>query len=376
VAVRRSDLVAVMVLFATINLAMLAINGVRIGGDSSLYLDGADRVLAGQPLVDRQPSYFGYVVVVAASQAIRAGTTGVVMLQLLLASMAAAVVYLIGAALAGRPAGVLAAVLYSVDADTNRWHQFILADSIYISLFVVGVLLTHRAALTRAVEPVITAIAVVIASGLVRPEGWFLLPAVIAYIIFVHARSTAQRLIGAAAMIGAAVMLVLVLAPFVGGNLQAVGPANMLQRGQTIWEFDGWRVEMPIDGAAANGQAGAAIGYAMRHPISTIELMLARVVVHFTHVRPFYSRPHNIAIIAWLVPVYAATGFAIRTLGFTPLVSWIVIAIATQTAVVGLTHAEWDGRYLAHVLPLIDTLAAAGIVLIVRRRTTMQVAHA
>ena len=50
----------------------------------------------------------------------------------------------------------------------------------------------------------------------------------------------------------------------------------------------------------------------------------------------------------------------------------MVTAIATQTAVVAFTHAESDGRYLSHVLPLLHTLAAAGVTLALdRRRATV-----
>jgi len=162
-------------------------------------------------------------------------------------------------------------------------------------------------------------------------------------------------------LLGAAALLVLALAPAFRGNLSAVGPADMLQRGQTIWEFDGWTVSMPVADTAAEGQAGAAVAYAARHPISTVKLMAARVLVHFAHVRPFYSTAHNVVIVLWLVPVYALAAVAIWKLGFTTLVSWVVAAIGTQTLVVALTHAEWDGRYLAHVLPLIYTLVGAGV---------------
>lgn len=353
-----------MLLFSAVNLLLVAINGVRHGGDTPLYLDGAQRVLDGRPLVDRQPSYAGYIYVVAALKAIGAGPVGVVMVQVLAGALAGTAVFAMGAVMAGRLAGGLAAVLYSVDVDTNRWHQFILADSIYVSLFIAAVWLTYRAVIRRGTEPACTAAAALIAAGLVRPEGWFLVPAALCFMVVKRARSRAQIFAGGGALLGAAALLVMLLASSVSGNVAAVGPADMLQRGQTIWEFDGWRVPMPPnDDLGSGGQAGAAVGYALRHPASTVTLMAARVGVHFAHVRPFYSTPHNLAIVAWLVPVYAAAILAIWRLGLTPLVSWIVAAIGTQTLVVALTHAEWDGRYLAHVLPLIYTLVGAGVAL-------------
>ncbi|HYE87911.1 MAG TPA: glycosyltransferase family 39 protein [Vicinamibacterales bacterium] len=360
-APRRGDLVGAMVLFATLNFALIAINGERHGGDTPLYLDGAARLLDGRPLIDREPSYTGYIAVVAAAQAIGIGTFGVVVLQVTLGAVAAAVVFAIGAALAGRVAGAVAVLLLSLDVDTNRWHQFVLADSVYTSLFVIGVWLTHRSAVARNVEPIVSAGAVMVGAALVRPEGWFLLPAAAAYVIVTRIPSNRHRFAAAAALAGGALAVVAVLAPRYQGNMQAVGPADMLQRGQTIWDFEGWRVAMPAADAPNGDQAGSAIGYALRHPFSTLKLMIARVAVHFAHVRPFYSTAHNVVIVLWLLPVYAATVFAITHLGTAPLALWLVAAIASQTVVVALTHAEWDGRYLAHVLPLVYIFVGAAI---------------
>lgn len=361
-AARRGDLMAAMVFFAAVNLVLVAVNGVRLGGDSPLYLDGAARLLDGRPLIDRQPSYAGYVAVVAAAHAIGIGTFGVVMIQVFLGAVTAAVVYLIGATLAGRAAGVAGAMLYGLDVDTNRWHQFILADSIYVSLFVLAVWLMHRAATRDGVEPIISALIVTLASAMVRPEGWFLLPAAVAYVIVARPYPWKVKLAMGGSATAAVVALLAVLSANYQGNMQAVGPANMLQRGQTIWDFDGWRVAMPASDASATDQAGGALSYALRHPSSTATLMLARIAVHFAHVRPFYSTPHNVVIVLWLVPLYAAALLGLWRLGAVAMPLWVVAAIASQTLVVALTHAEWDGRYLAHVLPLIDALAAAGAV--------------
>lgn len=350
-----------MVFFGAVNLVLLGVNGVRHGGDSPMYIDGANRMLAGATLIDREPSYAGYVVVVAAAEAAGAGARGVVLLQILLGAIAAAAVYAMGVTLAGRMAGAMAAGLYAIDADTNRWHQFILADSIYVSLFTMAVWLTHRAANRGGVEPTMGAVAVVIAAACVRPEGWFVVPVAACYLVLRRGRSASTRVAGAAVMAGVAMLVAVAVAPALKGNLQAVGPADMLQRGQTIWDYDGWRVAMPPTDAASAGQASDAVGYALRHPVSTLQLMLARVAVHFAHVRPFYSAAHNAVIVAWLVPVYAAALFALWRLRRSPPATWLLAAIGTQTVVVALTHAEWDGRYLAHVLPLLHTLAAAGV---------------
>jgi hypothetical protein len=371
---RRGDLLAAMTLFIVVNLGLLAVNGVRHGGDTPLYLDGASRILDGRPLIDREPSYAGYVLVVAAAQAIGIGTLGVVVLQVLLGAVAAAAVYLLGVALAGRVAGAIAATLYGIDVDTNRWHQFILADSIYVSLMTIGVLLTHRAAIRRDLEPVFSAFGVLIIAAFVRPEGWVLLPVAGCFVIVMRARTIRSSFGGVMTLCGAMAVVAALLAPSYQSNLRAVGPGNMLQRGQTIWEYDGWRVAMPP--GDVTDRAEGAFEYALRHPVVTAKLMVARVGVHFAHVRPFYSTPHNVVIVVWLVPVYTAAAYAIWRLRRQPLTLWVLAAITTQTLVVAVTHAEWDGRYLAHVLPLIDTLVGAGIAIAIGYRAEGQPVYA
>lgn len=360
--------------FALVNLVLLAINGVRQGGDTPLYLDGAARLLDGRPLVDREPSYSGYVALVAFAQATGIGLLGVALIQIAAASAAAASVFQIAAAFAGRAAGVIATVLLAVDVDTNRWHQFILADSLYASLFTIGVWLTHRAAMRATVATTVSAAMALVAAGLVRPEGWFLFPAAVFYFMLARARSTAQRVAGAGVLIGVAVVLVVLLAPVFSGNVQAVGPGDMLRRGQTIWDFEGWRLSMPESDVPAGGQASSAIGYAMRHPVSTVGLMAARVGVHLAHVRPYYSSTHNAVVIAWLLPIYVVGVIGLWRLMPNTLAWWLVAALATQTLVVALTHADWDGRYLAHVLPLWYATTGAGAALIASRSMERRVA--
>ena len=108
-------------------------SGVRTGGDSGMYLDGANALLNGQPLTGRQPSYLGYITVVAGLQAAGAGLAGIVITQLAAATVAALAVYRIAVELGGRLPGAIAVLLFALDVDTNRWHAFVLSDSLFLS---------------------------------------------------------------------------------------------------------------------------------------------------------------------------------------------------------------------------------------------------
>ena len=165
-------------------------------------------------------------------------------------------------------------------------------------------------------------------------------------------------------------IVALVLAPRVRGNLDAVDPGEMLRRGQTIWDYDGWRLTMPEADAAGSGDASSAVTYAIRHPLDTARLMVARVGVHLIHVRPFYSASHNVVIALWLLPVYLLTAVAVWAKWGQPVTRWCAVAFGTQALVVALTHADWDGRYLAHVMPTVYPFVALGLWTLVDRRHT------
>jgi hypothetical protein len=359
-------LVALLV-FVLINATLVMISGVRIGGDSGMYLDGARALANGEPLSVRQPSYAAYIAFISVIQSIGGGTIGVVVAQVAAALGAAVVAGKMAAHLAGPVAAVIAILLFAIDVETNRWHAFILSDSLFLSMLTLATWLVYRARRLRRGATAL-AVAVMLLTALVRPEGWFLLPAAVVFWI-AYATAGATRLIAAAALVVLGGVLVFALVPRLSGNLTAVGPADMLRRGQTIWDFDGWRIEMPPDAVFNDGHASSAdaIVYAWRHPLSTVTLMAARVAVHFAHVRPYFSAAHNGFVVVWLAPVYALAAWGFWMWRRHPLSRWCLAAIATQTVVVALTHADWDGRYLAHVLPLMYPFAGAALAVAIAR---------
>lgn len=342
---------------------MVGLIGVQMGADSPLYLDGARALLGGQALAARQPSYLGYISIVAFAEWAGLGLIGLVVLQVAAATAAAAVVFRIGVELGGLLAGAVSVVLLTLDAHSNRWHAYVLSDSIYTSMLVVAAWLAYRPGTKLA------AAAVLVAAALVRPEGWFLIPAVAIYWVWRDISRPALRWASLVGIVACGALLVLLVAPRLSGNLQAVGPGEMLRSGQTIWDYDGLRLQMPDEPVvdAPGGSAGRAIAYAVKHPVSTLTLMAARLGVHVAHARPFYSVPHNLLILLWLLPVYVLGAYGWSRLRRHALVRWCLVVIATQALVVALTHADWDGRYLAHVLPLWYPLAACGLVMVVPR---------
>ncbi|HYY55743.1 MAG TPA: hypothetical protein VE842_00350, partial [Pyrinomonadaceae bacterium] len=83
-------------LFLAVNLTLLISGGIRLGGDSPRYLEGADNLLRGLPLQGRQISYSGYALLIAFCRLSGTGLPGVVFVQLVLAAAAAVALYDLG----------------------------------------------------------------------------------------------------------------------------------------------------------------------------------------------------------------------------------------------------------------------------------------
>lgn len=370
--VRRSapSMKGALLVFLMINVMVFAMAGVRLGGDTPMFTGGADSLLKGQPLSGRQRSYLGYIGMVAVSQTIGIGLKGQVLAQIAIAVLAAAAVYRLAVEISSQIAGFLAVIAFALDLHTNRWHIYVLSDSVYLSIFTLSVWLVHQAGKPPFdLRQYVVAAGGLVAAALIRPEGWFLLPAAAAYWVGLGTTIPRHRLAGFMAVAVSCAFLAITVRPLFSGNLEAVGPGEMLRRGQTIWQYDGWRLSMPadpsFDGTDAN--AGNWVNYAVKHPFSTLGLMTARLAVHIAHVRPFYSLVHNALIVFWLVPAYALAGFAIWMHRKQNLTRWCAVSVATQALVVAITHADWDGRYLAHVLPLGYVFAASGLVIVIDR---------
>ena len=109
--------VCVAVVSVAANVATLSLLGVRHGQDTMQFWTGASHLLAGSPLTDKEPSYLGYIALLAASRAAGMGGRAVVAFQCAVAAAATVAVYQLSQRLAGRRAGVLAAVFFSLDVD-------------------------------------------------------------------------------------------------------------------------------------------------------------------------------------------------------------------------------------------------------------------
>jgi hypothetical protein len=128
--------------------------------------------LAGRPFRNQGGWVFiGYNGLLAASDALGLGAIGAVLFQAVAAACATLALYDLGRQIGGRLAGVLGAAFFVVNYDIARWHQYVLTDSLYISMVVVTTWAVHRASERGGVSYLGAGVLIAI-TALVRPNRW------------------------------------------------------------------------------------------------------------------------------------------------------------------------------------------------------------
>jgi len=338
------------VLFVGVNAAFLRVFGITRPGMAPYYLDAAREIADGRWPAVRPGLWLAYPALIAVCQQAGLGLSGVVALQLAAAAGAAVALYRLAARLAGPTAGILAAALLILNPAIAQRHGAIVTDSLYTSFVIFSALAIHRARDRRpaSVWRYLAASAIVIVAALMRPNGWMLPPIAVAYWTAPALESPRQVRLAFIGIAAAFVVLLLAL-PDVRRGIEWEDPEAGLRSGEVVAAFDGWTMEMPDDPAG---------GYAIRHPVATAALGTARIAAEMVRVRPYYSARHNAALAIFLGTLYAAAVAGLVKLRRQPLAKLLATIIAAHLLPIALTEADWDGRFLQFVLPVIGVFAA------------------
>lgn len=350
---------AIVVTYFAINAGLFAFLGIRAGADTPRYEGRSASSVPGDAVVSKGRSYLGYIAIVHAIESHGLGRGGVIALQLLAGVAALAAVFVTARAIGGPTAGLIGAGLLAFNLDLWRFNFYVLTDSLYAVALVTVAALTARFLRTHQRIDLALAGAAVIATTSLRPNGWVVQ---VFLVVFALARSGRRAVRAMIPLFLAGLVAAAVLVPPLRMAIEAERPLGHLLDGTVVW--GGARHPMPAAASAAREwTAGGA--YLLRHPMACATLAGARVGAELLHVRAAYSPRHNAAILLFYLPMYglAAIGFARHR--HDPTAQLTLGLIASQLLVVALLFADWDGRFLLHVVPLVSVLAGLGAALIV-----------
>lgn len=357
---------------------LLRFHGPHYANDSELYLDYATRLaqqgyfpvekgaatIANNGLNDFQyvhsQRYILYPWFQSVWLRLGAGRWGIVLAQLAISGLAARALYEAVRRLAGgqRGAAALATALFIVWPDVQQFNCYLLTESLFISLSVLSFWALVRVWGGRWRDYALL-LGLLVLTALVRPNGFVVAGAVaLAGLAALYARQ--RRLFWlAVALFGLAAPLVVW---WLNHQLVSFFIVETYQRGELMFGASAWAIKpsAPLSPPPAGlGQMSRVLYFAWHNPGFLAQLMLGKLFVFFSSIKPYYSLGHQLLSVSVLWPAYwLAIRGARRVAVWLPARAFLAGVPLLQAAVVMLTVDDYDVRFLAPVLPFVFALAA------------------
>jgi hypothetical protein len=114
---------------------------------------------------------------------------------------------------------------------------------------------------------------------------------------------------------------------------------------------------------SSSGSVTKILHLITQHPSKSMQLYIGRFIELWSDVRVYYSLVHNLFIACFLLFAYtmAAIGCIQYRKVYTALVWTTALYCGLNTLLVMITYADWDGRFLAPLLPMIFIWSGLGI---------------
>jgi len=258
-----------------------------------------------------------------------------------------------------RGAAALATLLFIAWPDIQQFNVFLLTESLFISLVALSFGAFTRVRGGRRADWG-WLIIVLLLTALARPNGFL-----VALAAGLAGLDVLRRLPDRRQWRAALVFLVLftpLLWVALNYQLATYYLMDTYQRGELIFRYPLWAVHqarpllMPPNGT---GPVLRVLYFAAHNPTYLGRLMLGKLFVFVSYLKPHYSLAHRAVGVLVLWPAYWLAARATRRPGiWRPARVFLAAIFLLQTAIVMLTVDDWDVRFLAPVLVAVFVPAA------------------
>lgn len=288
------------------------------------------------------------------------GWPGIVAGQMAVSALATRAIYRGTRRLAdgGRGAAALVTLAFIAWPDIQQFNVFLLTESLFISLVALsfGAFTKVQAGYPRHWAALLLVLAL---AALARPNGFVVgLAAALAGLDALRRRPDHRAW-------RAALLALVLLSPLLwralNHQLATFYLMDTYQRGELIFRSPLWAVRqaaplaMPPPGT---GPAARVLYFAVHNPGYLGRLMLGKLFVFVSYLKPHYSMAHRVLGVLVLWPAYGlAVLGARRTSIWRPARVFLAGVFLLQAAIITLTVDDWDVRFLAPVLSVVFVLA-------------------
>jgi len=290
------------------------------------------------------------------------GWWGIVAGQLVLAALAARALYGATRRLTpggGRRAAALPTALFILWPETQQFNAYLLTESLFISLSVLA-LAAFVQARRGLLRDYLVLAGLLLLCALARPNGFVVAVAAGLAGMLTLAYRPNKRPLGLVLLALAA--LSPVLWRLLNYQLATYTLIETYQRGDLMFLVKEWAVHsaQPLALPPPSLSPVGRLAYFYWHnPVVGLRLVLGKLFVFASGLKPHYSLPHRAMSVLLLWPCYWLAARAVRQRHvWRPARLFLVLVPVLQAGIVILTVDDYDVRFLAPVLPFVFVLAA------------------
>ena len=308
-------------------------------GDSRFYFSGASHIAELSPF---ERLYAGYILLLHLSQMISNSGMLMVVVQSIFVVMAAYAIFSLAQEYGNTMAGWIAVSFYLLAPMLSQWTRYILTESIFYSLIVIGLRLATLK-VSWSYLPMIPVAMLLIA---LRPNGIIIACAVLSIYVLIKCFRISTR-ISLIIFIWSCCVLFGVLLLGGGGVSGDSVQSSIFERtieGNVIYGVTELNVRMPQPDSVDRSNL-AYVKYILENPVANLKIGMLRVYWELKQIRPWYSTSLNLFLLVTMASFYSFSFIGFVRTWRKDLVKAIAILTLPSVVLISLTWAIWEGRF-------------------------------
>ena len=330
-----------------------------LGADSSRYINGANKVIAFELPQGKAKSYLGYVIFIAFFQYFKLDLASVVLFQILMTFLSSLCIHQISKKFTSPRVAILVLSFYLFYLPIQMWNFYILTETIFIctTIFILYFFIFFK----KKFLPLLIFLIIFYIS--LRPHGFILIPSlVLSLLIWLYLNEKLRLFYVFIVLCIISIFPILSLLNFYLENEKIVN--SIINKG-VIWGYENENNNLEINTNSKIKNDFLSLLILLKSNFSSLSIAFFKKIYFFYfRIRPYYSDFHNFYII-----VFNLLYFPAAFIGFFKFINKKKFGIILMysltvffTLAVGLTWADWDGRFSLYILPMIFIFSGVGFI--------------
>lgn len=344
-------------------------NGVKLGNDSYFYLMEAKNVIDGNASIMDYKSKFGYIFFLLPFLYFKLPLIFIVFFQILLTGFSAWCLYRISSKYFCKLSGIISISLFLFYFPLQIRNFYILTDILFIDLLII---LTYLLVFYRKIFfPLILFLIFALIS--IRPNGILYLFSILICILIYFIKF--KKYLYLFSYLSILIIAIIPIVSFLNTYMVEFNLINNLSTRGIIW---GWSLEhnqicenteipcLEIEFINNNYQNTifGFLEFVWQNFLNFFKIFVLKIFWLLARVRPYYSDLHNSYILFFNLIFYPTFIYGFIKRPKNNFSSNVIISFKVLSLIlVGLTFADWSGRFSLYFLPFIFIFSSYGILL-------------